>query len=134
MDTFYIIVLTIAAILLILILTYVGLTMRNASASNNSFPPTINSCPDYWASGTDPSSCAIPTYGSKNVGSIYDINNNHALILTSSNTSGFSTANKDIVFSDPGWVAGGSSSICSQKKWANQYGILWDGVSNYNGC
>jgi hypothetical protein len=134
MDKFYIIVLTIAAVLLILILTYVGLLMRAANTSTIGFPPVIATCPDYWASGIDPSSCSIPTQGSKNAGSIYDIHNNNALLLNTTNTPGYGAGNKDVVFSAPGWSSGGSNPICAQKKWANQYGILWDGISNYNGC
>jgi len=134
MDKFYLIVLSIAAILLILILTYVGLLMRAANASTVGFPPVIASCPDYWASGIDVSSCAIPAQGSKNTGSIYDVRNNNALSLNTTNTPGYAAVNKDVVFSDPGWSSGGSNPMCAQKKWANQYGIQWDGISNYNGC
>lgn len=132
MDIFYIIVLSIAAVLLILILTYIGLLMKSPKAATSSFPPTINTCPDYWSIGTDPSSCAIPSSGSKNQGSIYD--NTFKLILTPKNTPGINLTNNDIVLSHEGWTAGGASTICAQKKWANQYGIQWDGVSNYNGC
>jgi len=42
-----------------------------------------------------------------------------------------------VKFSDPKWSAApysGMTSICAQKKWASQYGINWDGVSNYNSC
>ena len=34
-----------------------------------------------------------------------------------------------IDFSDPKW-----KGICDKKKWANENGIVWDGVSNYNSC
>jgi hypothetical protein len=134
MDKFYIIVLSIAAVLLILILTYVGLLMTSKSASTQNFPPTVASCPDYWPSGVDPSSCAIPVSGSKNTGSIYDINNNNAILLNGNNTPGYSATNKAVVFAHEGWSAGGSNTTCAQKKWATQYGIQWDGISNFNGC
>jgi hypothetical protein len=134
MDKFYIIVLSIAAVLLILILTYVGLLMTSKTASTQNFPPTVATCPDYWPSGVDPSSCAIPVSGSKNTGSIYDIHNNNAILLNGTNTPGYGSINKAITFSDKGWSAGGSNTACAQKKWANQYGIQWDGISNFNGC
>lgn len=136
MDLFYTIVLSIAVLLLILILTYVGLLMKSPTSSTDSFPPTINTCPDYWSVGTDLSSCAIPSYDSKNHGTIYDTTSFSLLSTFTSNsrTPGINTSNNDIVFSDPEWTNGGSSAICSKKKWANQWGILWDGISNYNGC
>ena len=27
-----------------------------------------------------------------------------------------------------------SATLCDKRKWANKYGIKWDGVSNYNHC
>lgn len=133
MDRFYIIVLSIAVVLLILILTIIGLMMKSTSTNTAVFPPIVNTCPDYWTIGLDASSCAIPTDSTqKNVGSIYDSNNK--LLLISANTYGLNQTNKDIIFSDPGWVKGGASAICAQQKWANQYNIMWDGVTNYNGC
>jgi hypothetical protein len=136
MDIFYIIVLSIAVILLIIILTYIGIQMtKNASSSSGSsaFPPKVSGCPDYWSSSTtDPSSCIIPKIGSVNTKGIYDANGN--LMLNSSKTFGFNTTNNSINFADAGWTLGGISSTCSQKTWANQYGLMWDGISNFSGC
>lgn len=133
MDRFYIIVLSIAVVLLILILTIIGLMMKSTSTNSAVFPPTLNTCPDYWTTGMDPSSCAIPVDSSqKNTGSIYDSKNK--LLLTSVNTFGFTSLTNDIKFGDPAWSKGGTKSICAQQKWANQYNIMWDGVTNYNGC
>jgi len=134
MDYFYIIVLTIAVVLLILILTYVGLLMKSTTSSQTSFPPTVNSCPDYWTSGIDLSSCAIPATGSKNIGSIYGTNGRLVLTTAPSDTPGYKSNNNDIVFSSELWSVGGSNTICKQKTWANKYGIQWDGISNFNGC
>ena len=69
MDRFFIIVLSIAVVLLILILTFIGLMMKSTSTNNAVFPPVVNTCPDYWSVGMDTSSCAIPTDSTqKNVG------------------------------------------------------------------
>jgi hypothetical protein len=35
---------------------------------------------------------------------------------------------------DPAWAIQGGTNICAQQKFANQYGIYWDGISNTNQC
>ena len=35
---------------------------------------------------------------------------------------------------DTYWTSKGMTATCSQRMWANQVGIQWDGTSNYNGC
>lgn len=133
MDAFYLIVLSIVTVLLILILTYIGIKMTSAASGKVSYPPVSASCPDYWNTvSTDPSSCLIPTNVSNNVGSIYD--KSGKLLLNSSTTYGLDTNAMSINFANKGWNVGGLSSLCGQKSWANQYGIQWDGVSNYNSC
>lgn len=136
MDLFYTIVLSIAVVLLILLLTYIGILMKNAKTSGDGeiFPPVANSCPDYWgASVSDPSSCIIPrnVAGTKNMGSIYDVN---GLTLNDGNTVGYDAGKNMINFNDTRWSSGGKIAVCAQKDWANKYNIMWDGVSNYNSC
>lgn len=46
MDTFQIVVLGIASVVLLIIFTTVGVLM--AYSSKIVYPPTINTCPDYW--------------------------------------------------------------------------------------
>jgi hypothetical protein len=133
MDVFYIIVLSIVTVLLILILTYIGIKMTSTSSNKMAYPPLSASCPDYWNTvSTDPSSCLIPTKVATNVGSIYDASGK--FLLNSSTTYGLNTSAMSVNFADKGWNVGGLSSVCGQKSWANQYGIQWDGVSNYNSC
>ena len=133
MDAFYLIVLSIVIVLLILILTYIGIKMTSAASGKVSYPPVSASCPDYWNTvSTDPSSCLIPTNASNNVGSMYD--KSGKFLLNSSTTYGLDTNAMSINFANKGWNVGGLSSLCGQKSWANQYGIQWDGVSNYNSC
>jgi hypothetical protein len=132
MDIFYTIVLSIATIILILILTYIGVTTVYYKGKI-SYPPKALTCPDTWnVVPTDTSACTIPNAGSPNVGKLYD--SAGKLIATSSTTYGLDTTNNYINFSDPGWTKGGLSAQCNQKAWANQMGIQWDGVSNYNQC
>ena len=108
--------------------------MSSKSTVGGIYPPTASSCPDYWQTvTTDPSSCMIPTATSRNSGKIYDVATG-LLTLNSSTTYGFDNNSNSINFSDHGWTKGGMNSACSQKAWANQYGVVWDGVSNFNSC
>ena len=131
---FYGIVLSIAIVLLILILTYVGLTMQNTSNSKIVFPPVEAKCPDYW--DFNGNACVIPAVGSVNLGSIYDTTG--SLILNDINTYGMTgnsvSSNSYIDFTTPAWSSQGLSGVCQKQKWASIYGIQWDGVSNYNSC
>lgn len=130
---FYTIVLTIAVVLLILILTFVGIKMSNSKYNNQtnvSFPPVKSSCPDYWTA--DGSYCNIPVYGKTNTGRIYDTNRNNT--LSPSSTYGYVVDNNYIDFNNSMWGSMGKTAICQQKDWTGKYNIVWDGVSNYNNC
>jgi hypothetical protein len=134
MDKFYIIVLAIAIILLILILTYVGITMGDKKKiANQQFPPSSATCPDYWdVSTTDPSFCSLPKPGFKNIGDVYDKTGTNT--LTTKNTFGYDSTKKIINFNDKSWENTGVTTLCAKKKWANNHGIVWDGISNSNTC
>ena len=133
MDKFYLIVLTIATVLLILILTYVGILMNKKTSVSRPFPPNSGNCPDYWeVSATDASLCIIPNNGGKNTGDIYNADGSNS--LNASSTYGLTNDKSSVNFTVASWGATGSTSTCSKKKWANLHGLLWDGVSNYNSC
>ena len=133
MDKFYIIVLTIAVVLLVLILTYVGLTIKSVKATAQTFPPMAATCPDYWSvSPTDSSLCVVPNVGFKNAGSIYD--KTGAVTLVPKTTFGYDSTKKTIDFNNTAWTSTGMTTICAQKQWSNNYGLVWDGVSNSNSC
>jgi len=136
---FYGIVLTIAIILLILILTYVGIVMQNSKTSGKVvFPPVESKCPDYWEYTGN--SCVVPDSGSMNTGSIYD--SNGFILINASSTFGLTSGNSItgngistyVDFNDKSWSSLGLSGVCQKQKWASMYGIQWDGVSNYNSC
>ena len=131
---FYTIVIIIAAIFLILCLVGVGLLMQRYNAATT-FPPVQNPCPDGWM--VNGQKCLI----NENVNTGF-IKSNIPSFLN--NTYGLSNSKDEVVtnpldgytfvnFNDKAWNKSGSS-ICGQKKWANQYGISWDGVSNNTGC
>lgn len=128
---FHVIVLTVAVVILALVLIVIGIIMTKKS-SNLPYPPTFNTCPDYWTV-TDGSSCIIPTAASSlNIGSLYNMNTG-VVVPGVTNTPGYvydqSNNQMTINFSNSGW-----QGMCSMKTWANQYGVVWDGVSNYNSC
>ena len=125
MDKFYLIVGSIAIIILILVLLFVGIKMigNKTATGNNLFPPMYSSCPDYWTVYNG--QCKIPDSGAKNIGSLRAANY--------STIPGYKAQTGTIDFNDTAWAATGTA-ICSQKKWANSNGISWDGVTNYNGC
>ena len=142
MESFYWIVLVVAIIALIGALTYVGVLMTYYTKKDATYPPVASSCPDFWTvSDSNPAKCNIPAgdaAGIKNTGSIYDTTGSgstlaYTLKLTSANTPGLDTASNSIDFSAADWGAG-SGAICKKNSWANQNGLVWDGVSNYNSC
>jgi len=123
METFYLIVLSVAIILLIVILAYIGIYGMN-DKSKSAFPPVKYDCPDHWQKN-DNNECVIPI-SEPNMGAF----DNGDPSPDIPGVNGDTTA---INFEDPGWSANGSSR-CSHKKWANDNSIVWDTVSNYNQC
>jgi hypothetical protein len=125
METFYLIVLGIATVVLILILTFVGLIMQTGK-KNLVYPPSANTCPDNWT--VDGSYCVIPTSLGNNTGS--------SLSALNASLKSYIPTGRSGVF-DPNstaWISGGKTAVCAQKEWAHSKNILWDGVSNYNSC
>ena len=130
MDLFYVIVLTIFIIFLIIVLSYYGIVLQKRIKDIKDYPPQPPSaCPDYWTLNAN-GDCVIPTSSSKNTGSIYGTDN--TINLNTNSTYGFN--NGIINFNDNGWSTGGTNALCNKKKWANMNNIVWDGVTNYNGC
>lgn len=136
MDYFYIIVSTIAVVILIILLTYIGIVMSKSGFNMPTFPPNYNTCPDFWEEMDG--KCIIPASASnKNAGTIY--NTDGSFKLNSSNTPGFiprtsETGSKNMVdFTNSTWGTG-STARCKIQKWANNYGLLFDGVTNFSDC
>ena len=133
MDSFQIIVLVVAIILLIIIFTSIGIITKYYSTENNLYPSMSNTCPDTW-SVTETNTCIVPQNGDLNSGALYS-NGGSTLIIDSANTPGYSSAKNEINFSDNTlWAGDGKSALCNKKKWASVYGIAWDGISNANIC
>ena len=129
METFYLIVLGVATVILILILTFIGILMQSQK-KGQVWPPVINTCPDKWT--VDGSgNCTIPSSGDDgylNMGSTATaISTSLDNYKPSGLTDGFDPKHS-------AWAAKGASTQCAQKAWTQKYGILWDGISNFNGC
>jgi hypothetical protein len=127
MDIFYTGVISIAIIILIIIFIIIGV-MIYQSANNTVFPPTALECPNYWALGTNTEGkhiCYIPTNGT-NMGSLKDTTKIHGI--------GSDTNGSFINFNDPSWGSNAYGATCAKQNWANKNAILWDGISNFNGC
>lgn len=139
MDAFYIIVLTVAVILLIGVLAFIGVRMTKGLSNITIYPPTSLPCPDYWAQSTDSKGntvCIIPPYVAtdssspmpSNTGKIYGSDG----VNTLKSTPG--QAGNSINFTDSMWSTSGKSDVCAKKSWANDNLIQWDGVSNFSNC
>lgn len=124
MEQFYVIVITIAIVLLILALTYIGVFLIGDDTTQVTFPPHSNQCPDYWEVNGD-GSCEIPTNGINLGTATSDIKafNDHKTFPTDKTGD---TKPTSIDFT--------TGSICDKKQWANTFKIEWDGVTNYNKC
>ena len=140
MDTFRIVVLAIAVVVLIGFLAYVG-SMIKADVKSQMFPPISQQCPDGWTYSetrgilTDPTSPIVST--SCTSGGVANRG-------TAGTMKNLNYPNKDLIkLSDPtknigavGWgvTMKPATTVCLQREWANKNGISWDGVSNFNGC
>jgi len=112
MDTFQKSVLIIALFVLIALLISVGILL-NKHSKNTNWPPTQNTCPDYWTEGTDGKCTADAGLNTGNNGVTSTVIKNE---------------DQEIIGD---WT---DKSRCEKKTWANNNGIMWSGVSNYNGC
>jgi len=49
-------------------------------------------------------------------------------------TYGLSSDGKAINFQNSLWTSTGVSTTCAHQRWAKNYNVVWDGVTNFNGC
>jgi hypothetical protein len=137
MEVFHFTVLTVAIVFFIIIIISISILLSYKKNNIATYPPTMNTCPDYWDVASDVSGCKIPNSGI-NVGELYkqtaDANGNTYNITTIPSTFGLK-GNNTINFADSAWSSSYSSTNrCALKTWSNKNNIIWDGVSNYNSC
>jgi hypothetical protein len=126
MDSFYLIVISIALLLLVLLLVSFGIILKRGKSAV-SYPKNPPECPDYWTSnpavdntGKVSYTCGLPPqyrfakiqkYGKQSIAETdYD---------ATKNTINFSSTN---------W--GGTVGACNKYRWAMANNIAWDGITN----
>ena len=123
---FFIVVASLALVLLIISLTLYGVYYNKLIIS--AFPETQDSCPKMWR--VDLRGNCIKPRGTLNT---LDISSGNtpltSIIKTKKGNIGFKPG-------DSGWQSwnGAKTSICGKKKWADSNKIEWNGISNYNSC
>ena len=126
MEMFYMIVLTIATIVLIILLASIGILLRRGTKSKV-FPPTASQCPDKWDIAVDGVSCVVPKTGNVGTGKITA---STTIAPYAVSVGGQLTFNPN----NPAWASSGSSAICAKNTWAKLNNVAWDGIDNYNSC
>lgn len=143
MDSFYLIVLAVATLVLILMLAFLGWNMSNAKKGTR-FPTITTSCPDNWKSETinvnnvDIIACKRPASGQYNYGTT-SIQNVNALTkyMNEPGSVGYIAGKTEYLnFADNLWNKNVKipNPTCAKKDWAKKHGIEWDSVKNANYC
>lgn len=134
MEYFFVVVLTVASVLLLGSLTFIAFYVSQYGGANKVFPPVRKQCPDGWTPEgrycVQPSSGNQMTYSNNRLPAT---NERYTFGLKSSVKTGDGTR-PGVDFSNSGWETGTHSKVCRLKNWANSQQITWDGVSNYTGC
>ena len=159
MEDFYFYALIVALIILVVLLTMVGITISYGNSLKR-FPLNASSCPDYWTASGD--YCVFPSSSGVNRGNpefLGTVDGSHPsaeslLILGNLGSVGYSSAGTALATlttnsigttgslytrmngNDASWNAlyTGITPRCAKRKWALESGIVWDGITNYNGC
>ena len=105
--SFQTIVVTIAIIVLILVLTFIGYGMYSTNHAAK-FPPVSSDCPDYWK-----------VQGTGNNLKCININDLGTCNLGKDNGISFQTDKYK-----------GKHGICAKSQWARLCGLTWNGVTN----
>ena len=139
MDAFQKTVLGVALIILIIMLIIIGMLITKARESTV-YPPGALNCPDYWVESTNAAGDILCQADMSNRTNVGDLQLNSELDPKPDNAT--------LNFSEDGWDVTGNGNLtyessvdfpgysitCKRRKWANTYGVQWDGISNYNGC
>ena len=132
-DSFYLIILSVAVFILILALGFSGWMLSKQNDQIN-FPNITTTCPDFWTID-ETGNCVQPNaadkfnYGSSNILSNY-------VKLGTSGTPGPVPGKTDTASFDSKNAAWGSgkTGVCNKRKWSTNNNIQWDTVTNVNYC
>ena len=135
-DSFYLIILSVATFILILVLGFMG-WMLSHQKDDIMFPQVTISCPDFWTL-SDNNVCMLPEDGKFNRGADGSLTKYRAIgSATNVDVPGMKSDNSQIPVgfdsSDAGWGTS-KSATCNKRKWANDNDIVWDSVTNVNFC
>ena len=108
METFQKFILFTAIIILIITLIFIGIALSNST--NQSWPPMIPECPDYWV--VDGSGNNTTCINMKDLGTCQPQN-----------------GQKHLVMNFNGAAYTGSNGLCAKYNWANNCGVTWDGIT-----
>ena len=103
-------VLIFASVLLVIcLLIFLYIIIKNKYSSTNNWPPLVSNCPDYWVDSAGNGSNCI---NSKDLG----------------------TCKEPMNFTVAPYI--GDSGACSKYNWATTCGVTWDGItsSDINPC
>ena len=141
MDPFYSTVCIVAFVILIIVLVILGIFISYPSSSSTNttpFPPTANTCPDYWTASEDNALCYVPARY-KNTGSIYG--SDGTVIKSNTVFSNSETSNKSDTAVDAAnnyyvksYNPTNPSNLCDLNTWTTNNNVSWNGVSNTNQC
>ena len=143
-DSFYIIVGTIAILLLVGILAFLGVAMNKQYVSRPFPNKTIQKCPDYWQADSK-GKCIIPING-PGLNNVGDLGNGSSLNPVKTGqydvlyTPGLSSNKTTIDFNADDWkkyntmVGANLNPLCQKQQWLNEHNVVWDGISNNNVC
>ena len=139
MDSFYLIVLAVASLVLIVALAFMGWNMSNAKKGSR-YPSITTSCPDNWTptATTELSSKKVVVRCTRPTG--YNAGGDDlTTYMTTAGNKGFLDPNLDpnnankLDFTAASWSAT-KDPTCAKRDWANKYKIAWDSVASANYC
>jgi hypothetical protein len=134
MDSFYLIVLAVASLVLIVALAFMGWNMSNAK-KGSIYPSITTTCPDNW---TPTAKMDLTT---KNVvvkcmrPSGYNTGGDDlSTYMTTATSKGYNASDTNVLdFSSASW-AKDKDPTCEKREWAKKYKIAWDSVASANYC
>ncbi len=145
MDTFYLIVLGVATLVLILMLAFLGWNMSNAKKGSR-YPTITTTCPDNWTPETKTIGdakvmvCNRPTTGYNRggengaQGSKTPYNVPLSEFMRNEKT-GDKINGEYIKFSSDQWALyNNKDATCEKRDWAKAYRVNWDSVESANYC
>lgn len=133
-DSFYLIILSVAVFILILALGFSG-WMLSKQNDQIDFPNITTTCPDFWTIDAT-GNCVQPTSSNFNYGSATILTTGY-IELGTTNTAGPVPGKVSGATSfnskDAAWGSG-KEAVCDKRKWATDNKIKWDTVTNVNFC